>query len=126
MLQEIARLGRAFTYAGAGIRYLFAHERNARIHLALTIMAIFLAWGLGFSAMEWALLALTIGMVLVAEAMNTAIEALTDLVRPDFHPQAKVAKDVAAGGVLLAAILAVIIALFLYLPKLLSLFLSHA
>jgi len=119
MKREAARLGRSFGYAWAGVRLLFGQERNAQIHLALAVVAVLLAWWLDFSTTEWALLVLTIGVVIIAEAMNTAIETLTDLISPDYHPQAKAVKDLAAGGVLLAAIMAVIIALFLFLPKLL-------
>ena len=122
MRKEFARLQRAFANAWAGVRFLFENEPNARIHLILAGAASLLAWGLGFSTTEWALLALTIGMVLVAEAMNTAMEALTDLVHPQRHPLAKAAKDVAAGGVLMAAFMAVIVALFLFLPKLMAVF----
>ncbi len=115
------RLRRSFAYAGSGIVYLFRNEPNARIHLALTIVAVLLALLLGFSRTEWAILALTIGLVLVAEALNTAIEAAIDLVSPDFHPRARVAKDVSAGAVAMAAITALVVALFLFLPKLLAL-----
>lgn len=120
MRREWLRLLRAFGYAWAGMRFLFRNEPNARIHLLLALIAAALAWWLGFSATEWALLMLVIGMVLAAEAMNTAIEALTDLVAPQFHPQAQVAKDVAAAGVTVTALAAVLMALFLYLPKLVA------
>ena len=120
MRREWLRLLRAFGYAWAGMRFLFRHEPNARIHLLLALIAAALAWWLDFSATEWALLMLAIGMVLAAEAMNTAIEALTDLVAPQFHPQAQMAKDVAAAGVAVTALAAVLMALFIYLPKLVS------
>ncbi len=121
MSAEFARLQRAFRYAWAGVLYLFRNEPNARIHLGLAIIACVLAWLLAFSAIEWAILTITIATVFVAEAMNTAIEALTDLASPEINPQAAVAKDVAAGGVLLAALMSVIVALFLYIPKLVAL-----
>ena len=121
MKAELLRLRNAFGYAWAGILTLFRNEPNARIHLLLAIAAVLLAWLLRFELVEWALLVLVIGFVFVAEALNTAIEALVDLVSPDFHPRAKVAKDVAAGGVAMAALTAVVMALFLFLPKLLAL-----
>ncbi len=117
MQAEWMRLRSAFRYAWAGVVFLFRNEPNARIHLALAIIAALLAWWTGFSATEWAILAVVIGVVLVAEAMNTAIEALTDLVSPQRHPQAKIAKDVAAGAVSLAALMSVIAALFLFIPR---------
>jgi diacylglycerol kinase len=122
MKTEWLRLRSSFRYAATGIVHLFRHERNARIHLALAVLAVLLALLLGFSRLEWAVLAMTIGFVFVAEALNTAIEAVIDLVSPDFHLQARVAKDVSAGAVAMAAIVAVVIALFLFLPKLLALF----
>jgi len=122
MKAELQRLRRSFSYAGAGIVYLFRHEKNARIHLVLAVAAVLLGWWLGLTSGEWAVLALTIGFVFAAEALNTAIEALIDLVSPGYDPRAKIAKDVAAGGVALAAITAVAVALFLFLPKLLALF----
>jgi undecaprenol kinase len=117
---EWRRFRISLAHAWRGIRTLFAHEPNARIHLALAIIAIALAWLLRFSASEWILLLLTIGLVITSEAMNTAIEALTDLISPEYHPQAKIAKDVAAGAVLLSALTAIAVALLLFLPKLLA------
>ncbi len=111
------RLGMSFVYASRGITRLFQKERNARIHLVLALVAVIVAWHLGLSMVEWGLLALTIGMVFVAEAMNTAIESLTDLANPEFHPLAKDAKDIAAGAVLMAALVALLMAMLLFLPK---------
>lgn len=123
MRTELSRLWRSFGFAWEGVRYLFRHEPNARIHLLLSVAAVALAAGLGFSGVEWAILALTIGVVFAAEALNTAIEVLTDLVSPDYHPKAKAAKDVAAAAVTLVALAAVGVGLFLYLPKLMALLL---
>lgn len=88
-----------------------------RVHFTAALFAVFVGWQLGLSAAEYAVLALTIGMVLVAELMNTAIEAVVDLAAPEFHPLAKRAKDVAAGAVLVSSIIAVIIGLFLFGPR---------
>ena len=120
MKSELLRLKRAFQYAGAGILFLFRNEPNVRIHLALTIIALLLAWWTGFSSIEWAILTIVIGMVFLAEGVNTAIEALVDLASPEYHPQAKIVKDVAAGAVTIAALTAVIVAIFLFIPKLLT------
>ena len=79
---------------------------------------------LHLSATEWAILAVTIGLVLSAEMFNTVVEALVDLTSPDFHPLAKIAKDAAAGGVLLLAITGVIVGLFVLGPNLLEQLLS--
>ncbi len=121
MTQRAETLLASFRYAGAGLRYLFLSQRNARIHLAVALLALLLAAILQLSRIEWAILTLTIGLVLVTEAINTAIEAIVDLITPDYHPLAKVAKDVAAGAVWLMAIAAVIIGVLLFLPRLLAL-----
>ncbi len=120
LARELRRLLRAFAYAGAGLSHLWGNERNVRIHLALTALAIGAALWLGLSTVEWAILGLTIGFVFSAEAMNTAVEATIDLVSPDRHPLAKAAKDTAAAAVLIAAGAAVIVAAFLFLPHLLA------
>lgn len=121
MKHAVRSLIKSFGYAGAGIGHLIRSQRNARIHLALTILAILLALWLKFSAVEWAVLSLTFGLVFLAEAVNTAIEAVVDLASPESHALAKIAKDTAAGGVLIAAITAIVVALFLFLPPLLTL-----
>jgi len=111
----------SFRYAFAGIRYLLWTQRNAKIHTALGLAAVALGFLLRIGRDEWLVLVLTIALVLAAEGVNTAIEAVVDLVSPVYHPLAKVAKDVAAGTVLLTAIASVIIGLILFLPRLLSL-----
>ena len=119
---RLSAVTRSFGYAGAGLRYLFRSQRNARIHLILTILALALALWLGLGAVEWAILALTIGFVLASEALNTSIEAVLDRISADHHPLAKAAKDTAAGAVLIAAVTAIAVAAFLFLPRLLSRF----
>lgn len=121
MKSSVRGLIASFGYAGAGIGYLLRSQRNARIHLVLAIAAILLALWLNISTVEWAVLSLTIGLVFLAEAFNTAIESTIDLLSPDVHPLAKIAKDTAAGGVLLAAVTALVVGAFLFLPPLLAL-----
>ena len=114
-------LVRSFGYAIAGILQLVRRQRNARIHVIVTVAvcAASAAWGL--SRVEWLVLILTIAMVLGMEGLNTAIEAVVDLASPQFHPLAKQAKDVAAGAVLLVALGAVGVAILLYGARLLDL-----
>jgi diacylglycerol kinase (ATP) len=110
---------RSFMYAFAGIRYLFSTQPNARIHLLASALVITLGILLKISTTEWAILSVTIGAVLAAEAFNTAIEALTDLSSPDRHPLAGAAKDAAAAAVLLTAIASIATGIFVLGPKLL-------
>jgi diacylglycerol kinase len=110
----------SFRYAFAGLWYCFRTQRNFRIHIAFAFLATVLGAFLEFSATEWAVVALLVVMVLAAEMVNTMVESLVDLVTTEYHPLAKVAKDVAAGVVLLTAIGAVVIGLIIFGPKLLA------
>ncbi len=111
---------KSFKYAGAGIIYAIQTQRNIRVHLLFTLAVIALGLGLRLSYQSWAILTLTIGFVLVAEMINTVVETVIDLVNPEYHPLAKVAKDVAAGGVLLCASIAVVVGLLILGPPLLA------
>lgn len=93
---------------------------NAWIHLAIFAVAILLGFYFGITNVEWMFLVLAAGLVLVTEAVNTAIEIDIDLTSPEYHPYAKDTKDVAAGAVLIAAIIAAIIGAFIFLPYMLA------
>ncbi len=114
----LARRLKSFAYAFEGIRYVFRTQRNAQIHLVIIVLVLALAAWLEVSLLAVALIILTIGLVVGAEFLNTALEAAVDLASPGQHPLAKIAKDVGAGAVLLLAILAVIIGLVLLGPPL--------
>ena len=106
----------SFRYAVDGLRATLATEHNARIHAAATAAVLLAAAVLRVPAGRWGLLALAIGLVWVAELLNTAIEAAVDLVSPDRHLLAKAAKDAAAAAVLVAAVTAVIVGLCVFGP----------
>jgi diacylglycerol kinase (ATP) len=110
----------SFRHAGAGVRHLVATQHNARIHLAFTLAVVTAGGFFGVSRLEWCALVLAIGLVWVAEAFNTALENLSDAAHPDPHPLVGRAKDVAAGGVLFAAIASVAIGLLVLGPHLLA------
>lgn len=114
----IARI-RSANHAWRGIGILFKTSHNARLGLALSLLVIYLGFEFSISNIEWMLLVFAIGLVFVAEAINSAIEIDMDLTSPEYHPYARDTKDVAAGAVLLAVILAVIIGAIIFLPKLL-------
>lgn len=118
-----ATLVSSFRYAFAGVRYLLWTQRNAKIHTALGLVAIALGAWLRIDRYEWLALLVTITSVIAAEGVNTALEALVDLASPDYHPLAKVAKDVGAGTVLITAVASVVIGLVLFVPHLLPLIL---
>lgn len=114
-----ARL-RSFRYASEGLRFMLESQHNARLHLAAALAAVLLGWLLEIDASDWKWLVLTVAMVWFAEAMNTAFEHLCNVVSPEFHPEVKKAKDVAAAAVLLTAVAAVIEACLIFLPYLLG------
>ena len=113
-------LRRSFSNAFAGLRAVWRTQRNARIEVCIALAVILLALFLGLSALGWAILALTIGLVLAAECLNTVVEAVVDLASPDYHDLAKLAKDASAGTVLLLSLLSVIIGLLILGPPLLA------
>lgn len=95
-------------------------ERNLKIHLIIASIIIVLGVYYQVSAVNWMILAIAMGSVITMEMMNTAIERVVDLVTKDFHPLAKEAKDIAAGAVLIAAAVSVVIGLIIFLPKILA------
>ncbi len=103
----------SFHHAWDGLRYVIRTQRNARIHLAALILAVGLGIVVELSRLEWVILALVIGAVLVAEWFNTAIEVTIDLITVQYHPLAKVAKDAAAAGVLVTALVAIVVGILM-------------
>lgn len=107
----------SFKYAFNGLKFILKTQHNFLIHLIIAFLVT--ATGLFFhiSALEWCILIITIAMVLGAEAFNTSIEKLTDLVSPEYNIKAGRVKDIAAAAVLLVAMAAVIIGLIIFVPK---------
>lgn len=104
--------------AFSGFLYCLAHERNMKIHIFIAVTALFFAWYFTLNAIEFIVLVLTIGFVLFAEMINTALEIFTDLVSPGYHPLAGIIKNVAAGAVLLTAFISLVVGCILFYPKL--------
>jgi len=121
--QIATNLLHSFQYAAQGIGYAFQTQRNFRIHLMIGAIALSLSLYFHLSAVACSIISLTIALVLVLELLNTALEAVVDLtVGREFHQLAKIAKDCAAGAVLIAAIAALIIASVLLLPNIFNAF----
>lgn len=116
--QEAYSRLRSFKFAFEGWWWVLKTQHNAWIHAFVTIVVFGLAIWLQVGRIEWAILILTIMAVWMAEFMNTAVEAVVDMVSPEFHPLAKVAKDVAAASVLLGAIGAVVVGFIILGPPL--------
>ena len=109
----------SFKHAFDGFIYAVRTQPNFRFHLLATFVVILLGIYFSVSPFEWLILVFTINTVLVAEMVNTSIEAMVDLITLERRVDAKIAKDVASAMVLISAILAVIVALIIFLPKIL-------
>lgn len=110
----------SFAYALAGIAHMLRFQTNTRIMGAATVAVLFTGFWTGIDALRWAVLILALALVWIAEFINAAIEAVTNISSPAFHPLAKTAKDVAAGAVLLASLAALLIGAFILAPPLLD------
>lgn len=119
--QVASNLVVSFKYAWAGLVYAFRTQRNFRIHVVVGSVAIALSFILQLSRVEVAIIGLTIGAVLTMELLNTALESVVDLtVEQTYHELAKIAKDCAAGAVLISALVSVLVAGSLLLPPLIT------
>jgi diacylglycerol kinase len=115
---EWAKFIAGFGHAFRGLWYALRTQRNARVHVSIAILAILLGIVLRISAVEFAMVFVAITGVFLAEMFNTVFELCVDLASPDYHPLAKIAKDVAAGAVLLSAMLSIVIGVFVFVPHL--------
>jgi diacylglycerol kinase len=113
---EFGKFLLGFTYAFRGLWHALRTQRNMRVHLAAALVVTIAGILLHISAVEFAMLYVAIAGVFIAEMFNTVIEICVDLASPEYHPLARTAKDVAAGAVLLSAILAVVIGVFVLGP----------
>ena len=119
-LQPVARVVRSFRFAGQGLAYLLRTQPNFWVHCLAAVLVVVFVVALGTPAADAGVLVLAIGLVLVCEAFNSALEALVDLVSPEYHRLAKVAKDTAAAAVLIAAVAAAAAGLIILGPRLLA------
>ena len=114
------KLIRSFSYARAGAEHTLRTQRNIWIHIFIGLFVVSLALWLKVSPIEMAVLVLTIAFVITAEMLNTAIEEVVNLAKPEKHPQAALAKNVAAAAVLVAATGAVAVGLIILWPRLIG------
>jgi diacylglycerol kinase len=111
----------SFKYPMSGLRYAYKNEQNLIVDIGMAVLVIIAGIIFKISIAEWAILTITVGLVISLELVNTAIEAVVDLVTENYHPLAKVAKDTSAAAVLVLAIVAMIEGLIIFLPKLINL-----
>lgn len=110
----------SFKFAFKGWVYVLRTQKNAWIHLAATTLVIAVGVWLGISRYEWAIILLVIGIVWIAEFLNTSLESILDIASPERHPLARIAKDVGAAAVLIAAVVAIAVGLIILGPPLLA------
>ena len=114
----------SFRYAINGIKQLIITEHNARIHLSAAIITIGCGIWLGISPVEWMIIIMCIGLVFGAECFNSAVEAISDFVSPEYHNTIKRIKDLAAAGVLCVALASAITGCIIFIPKIIVYFIS--
>lgn len=112
----------SFNNAANGILQALKSERNMKLHIIAAALVIILSVIFGLTRVEFIIVCITIGMVLVCELINTALEALVDIITDEYHPKARFIKDVSAGAVLVSAFVSVIVAYFLFYDKISSSF----
>ena len=108
---------KSFVYAAEGIKHCILKERNFMVHCCLAVVVIIAGFAFKIHATEWMIVCINIGIVLGFEMLNTALERLCNLLHPQHHPFVKIIKDVAAGAVLIVAIIALICGCIIFLPK---------
>ena len=115
------RFLKSFHYSIDGLKYAYRYEQSMMIHVFVTICVIIANIVLKISGMEWLITMMAIGMVLAAELINTAIEAVVDLVTLEIHPLAKIAKDCGSAATFVLSIMAAAIGLVVYIPHIIEL-----
>jgi diacylglycerol kinase (ATP) len=113
---------RSLRFAFKGLWILVTTEDSIKAQLFFALIATILGFYFDISAMEWAVQFLAIGLVLVAEAANSAIEEVADFIHPEFHVKIGLIKDIAAGAPTFAALISLVIAAIIYVPKIALLF----
>lgn len=119
---RLTRLFKSFIYAFRGLAKVIRTEQNFRIHMLFTLLVFLAGYFFQINLMEWALVILAIGLVILAEIVNSAVERVSDILKPRIHDYAKEIKDIMAAAVMTASLIAVIIGIIVFLPYLLDLF----
>ena len=112
----------SFTYPIKGLKYAYRNEQNLAVDVGISLLVLIAGVIFKLDKSEWLVIVFTIGAVISLELVNTAIEAVVDMVTEEYHPLAKVAKDTSAAAVFVIAIVAAIVGLIIFLPKVISLF----
>lgn len=111
---------KSFDFAFNGLKLLLKNEHNARVHFLATIMVCLLGWFFNVNLYEWISLSIVMAMVWMAEIFNTALEEICNFISEEKNPKIKIIKDLAAGGVLVSAVCALIVGLIIFVPKIID------
>ncbi len=122
MLEAKHPLTKSFKFAFDGIKVAVERGRNFRIQVGFAILAIILGFWLNISSDEWIDIFLIVNLVLILELINTSLESIVDMVSPEIHEKAKIAKDVAAAAVLISSFTSLAIGTVVFLPKIIIFF----
>lgn len=118
----IKRFLLSFSYPIKGLKYAYRNEQNLAVDVGVSLLVLIAGFIFQLEHYEWIIIVMTIAVVIAGELINTAIEAVVDLVTEEYHPLAKVAKDTSAAAVFVLAIMAAVVGIIIFLPKLISLF----
>ena len=113
---KIKRLAKSFLYAIRGLIKTFKEEQNFQIHIFAAIIVVLAGWYFNVNKYEWIILVLIIGLVMLMEIANSAVERITDVLKPRMNNYVKEIKDITAAGVLVASVVAVIAGLIIFWP----------
>ena len=114
-------LFRIIQYSLQGLQYFFQYERSAIVYLVASILGLMGAWMLHMSPMEWLVIILLLVMILSAELLNTAIEAVCNLVSPEYNPYVKIAKDCGSAATFVLSTVGIAVGFVMYIPKIIEL-----
>jgi diacylglycerol kinase len=115
------RFVNSWKYSFAGLKYAYTQEQSLTIHAILTVIVVVSGIYFEISSLQWALVLFTMALIIVTELLNTAIEAVVDMVTEEYHPLAKVAKDCASAAVFFVSAMATGMWLYVFLPKIMDL-----
>ena len=116
MMIRFKRLFKSFQYAFRGLIKIFREEQNLRVQTLVGVVVLFFGWFFMVSRIEWAILILIIGLVFLMEILNSAVERVTDMLKPRINTYVKEIKDIMAAAVMFASFVAVLVGFIIFIP----------
>lgn len=119
---KVRRLIKSFVYAFRGLFKVIREEQNLRIQIVVSILAVLVGFLLHITLLEWAIIVLIIGLVILMEILNSAVERVSDVLKPRIHTYVKDIKDIMAAAVMVSSIMAVVVGVIIFGPYLVDFF----